>query len=304
MSAVDWLLKRTYWPVCRLYVRHLGGEPADAFLRGLCSLQFKRVHGFWPNFVQPTRFSEKLWHRMLHDRATRLTLVSDKFRVREYVANRVGEKYLIPLLWHGRNVEGIPYDTLPVKFVIKANHGCGYNIIVTNKHSLNRRETAATLTRWLNENFCQDKYLGIAWGYKDITPEILIEEFLEQDGKPPIDYKFYCFGGRVEVCSLHFDRFTGHRTVTVGRSFETLDFGSDSLPSDSEWLRPSNYQEMVSVAENLADGFDFVRVDLYSIGERVFFGEITPYPAGVSSFHALDLKKVDLLFGDRWQMVG
>ena len=124
MNLTSGLFKVLHWPICRAYARHfVGDKPADALFRSLCSLQFWRVHRYWPNFVEPRSFSEKLWSRMLHERDPMFTLISDKLRVRDYVANKVGPDYLIPLLWTGENAEQIPFGQLPSKFVIKTNHG-------------------------------------------------------------------------------------------------------------------------------------------------------------------------------------
>ena len=141
---------------------------------------------------------------MLHERDPLFTLISDKFRVRDYVASKVGSDCLIPLLWQGDNPEDIPYDELPMKFVIKANHGCGYVIIVNDKMKLDQANVRRQLNKWLSTNFGQDTYLGIAWGYKNVKPTIIIESFIEENGKAPVDYKISCFSGRARIYNLAF----------------------------------------------------------------------------------------------------
>ena len=158
------LFRLLLWPVCRAYARHLGDRPADARYRFLCSLQFWKVYRFRPDLVQPRLFSEKLWSRMLHGRDPLFTQICDKLRVREYVKKKAGEECLIPLLWSGEEPGDIPFDELPSQFVIKANHGCGYNIIVTDKAQLDREGARRLLKKWLHENFCLDKYLGSRMG--------------------------------------------------------------------------------------------------------------------------------------------
>ena len=133
---------------------------------------------------------------MLFDRNPRLTMLSDKWRVRDYVAGRVGNEYLIPLLWNGDKPEQIPFNDLPLKFVIKTNHGCGYNLMVTDKTQLDLTKTRRQLRKWLRENFCQDKFLGMEWGYRNIRPTIIVESLLDDQGKTPLDYKFFCYSGR------------------------------------------------------------------------------------------------------------
>ena len=296
------LFKLLLWPACRAYARHLGDRPADARYRFLCSLQFWRVYRFWPDLVKPRLFSEKLWSRMLHVRDPIFTLICDKLSAREYVAKKVGRECLIPLLWSGEEPGDIPFDDLPSQFVMKANHGSGYNIIVTDKTRLNQASAKRKLKKWLGENFGLDKYLGAAWGYKNIKPCVTIESFIGDEDKPPADYKFYCFSGRVEVLTLHFGRFERHETKAFDRNFNPLDLSRGFRQYEGKYHQPQNYDAMVNLAESMAEDFDFIRVDLYSSGNNVFFGELTPYPAGVSSFHGLDMTILDPILGEKWKM--
>jgi hypothetical protein len=300
MRIISILSKLILWPICRIYARHIIGDgQADAIYRLLCSIQFVKVHRFWPNFVYPRRFTEKLWRRMLYDRNPKLTIISDKLGVREYVRNKVGNEYLIPLLWYGENVEGIPYDELPSKYVIKTNHGCGYNIFINNATTLDRVMVKRQINKWLGENFCQDKYIGSEWGYKNISPAIIVEPFIEENGKAPVDYKFYCFYGRVEFLTLHFDRHIEHKTRSFNRKFEPHEFRYDFEPWTGEYQRPSNYDDMVKVAESLAEEFDFIRVDLYCMKNKIYFSELTPYPGGVAT-KFLPVRQ-DYIIGDIWK---
>lgn len=302
MSIVSGICKRLYWPICRAYAKHiLGDKPADALFRSLCTFQFWAVNRYWPNFKQPRSFAEKLWSRMLHERDPVLTLISDKLRVRDYVASKVGSEYLIPMLWSGERPEQIPFDELPSKFVIKANHGCGYNIIVKDKTQLNQTATRRQLKKWLGENFCEDKYLGIGWGYKHIIPSLMIESFLEENGEPPTDYKFWCFSGLVECITVHFDRLVNQSVAVFDKHFEPspFNFGPEVPPYSRKIERPLNLDTMIQVAESLASGFGFMRVDLYNLNaNRIFFGELTPYTGGVSmSYHPTEM---DYLLGEKW----
>jgi hypothetical protein len=279
----------------------LGDKPAGAKFRYLCGLQFWNVYRFWPDFLTPKTFSEKLWNRMLFDRNPILTLISDKLKVRDYVAQKVGSECLIPLLWYGDNPEEIPFDELPSKFVIKTNHGCGYNIIVKDKVKLDKKKTKLELKKWLTENYCEDKFIGISWGYKNINPCIIIESFIGQDEKPPVDFKFYCFSGKVEIVTLHIDRFGEYKTRAFNRNFEPLRFRESFKQWDGEFGRPLSFEKMVKLAELLAADFDFIRVDLYHIDGMVYFGELTPYPGGVSSLRGFDVLELNHVFGEKWK---
>jgi len=299
MNPINGISKVLYRPICRAYARHLGDMPADALLRFLCSPQFWMVNRFWPNFLQPHRFSEKVWSLQLHSRDSKLTMISDKFWVRDYVAEKVGGEYLVPLLWNGDKPEEIPFDELPLKFVIKMNHGCGYNIIVKDKNQLDREKAKQQLKKWISTNFGNDTFLGIAWGYRNIKPHIAIESFLEENENVPVDYKFWCFSGRVECISLHFDRFESHATLGFNRNFEPGGLQFDLPLYTGEFKRPSNYKEMVRVAETLAEGFDFMRVDLYNVGGMIYFSELTPYPGGVTT--KFEPESMDYLLGEKWK---
>ncbi|OGL43431.1 MAG: hypothetical protein A2W05_00365 [Candidatus Schekmanbacteria bacterium RBG_16_38_10] len=300
MGLMSVLYDLLYMRSCRAYARHfVRDKPADSILRLLCSVQFLKVHNFWPNFVHPSRFSEKVWSRMLHNRDTQLTLLNDKLLVRDYVAAKVGKDYLIPLLWTGANVEYIPFEELPSKFVIKATHGCAYNILVHDKREIKPQNIRLQLTKWLNENYCQDFCLGIEWGYKNIKPLIIIEDFIGENDQAPVDYKFYCFSGHVEFVTLHFDRFIEHKTRTFDRNFNPHEFSYHFGQWNGECQKPTHFDEMLYLAESLSEGFDFMRVDLYSVKEKIYFSELTPYPGGVST-KFLPVRQ-DYFLGEKWQ---
>ena len=299
LTTVLW--KLLYWPICRAYARHIvGDKPADSVMLLLCSLYFCKLHGYWPYIKRPRSFQEKLWCRMLFDRNPLWTMLSDRLRVRDYVAGKVGVQHLVPLLWSGSNPEDIPFNELPMRFVIKTNHGCGYNIIVKDKTQLDTTKAIRQLKKWLGENFCQDTYLGIPWGYKNIKPMILVESFLGNNGSVPEDYKFFCFSGRAEYCKVDFDRFEDHTELFFDRDLKPIDFyGKGIKHYQGKFELPDNYQDMVRVAESLAWGIDFIRVDLYSVGGKIYFGESTCYHGG--GMIRIHPRKYDFLFGEKWK---
>lgn len=236
---------------------------------------------------------------MLFDRDPILTLVSDKLAVREYVAECVGEDFLVPLLWEGEDPDEIPIEELPSKFVIKTNHGAGYYIVVTEKSDLNWLETKNVLSSWLRENYCEDKYLGIEWGYKNIHRRLIVETSLVIDGKLPVDYKFFCFSGRVEFVYVHYDRIQGQKVKVVNREFEDLDWDIECGDERRILSRPKYFEKMIEIAEKLSPGFGFIRVDLYCVNDHVFFGELTPYPGGVGI--QMLPEDEDLVYGEKWR---
>lgn len=300
MERVNWLLRRLFWPICRLYAGHRGDKPADPLLMFLCSVPFTGTHHYWPDFAHPESFNEKTWHRMLLNRDPHLTMLSDKWRVREYIAERVGAKYLVPLLWHGDNPDDIPFNELPHRFVIKCNHGCGYNIIVQNSARLNVSIVKRQLNAWLNENFCLDRYLGVAWAYKNIQPHLIIEEFIGEDDKPPIDYKFFCYSGHAEFIQISYDRLGNASEKIVDRNFNPIRVWNGVELNTGNLVRPLCSEEMVELADLLSGKIDFIRVDMYAHNNQVYIGELTCYHAGgLSPFLP---KRYDTIFGEKWEI--
>ncbi len=296
---INGIIKRVFWPLCRLYARLLGDNPADIIYKKLCSLVFYQIHHYWPDFNIPKTFSEKIFCRMLFDRRSILTTLSDKFLVRNYVRKKIGEEYLIPLLWTGINPEEIPFASLPDKFVIKTNHDSGTIFIAKNKYMINQLELKRMLNYRLRNNFCLNSDIGIEWAYKNIPPRILIEQYIEEDGKPPVDYKFYCFSGSAKYLLIIYDRFGYHREKHFTIDFLPLDFWNGIDQYHGPFNIPINYDEMIKIAEKLSADFDFVRVDLYNIKGKIYFGELSFYPAGgLAPFVPRDW---DYIFGEKWK---
>jgi hypothetical protein len=300
MSIISSFSRNLYAPLCRIYARHSmpNDEPADRQLCFLFAVQFYLVHHYWPTFTKPRSFSEKICSRMLFDRNPLLTLVSDKLSVRDYVAQKAGSQYLIPLIWQGNNPNVIPFNKLPIHYAIKTNHGCGYNILVKDKSHASQTEIILTISRWLKENYCTDKGYGLEWAYKNISPSILIETFLDDNGSMPLDYKFYCYAGRVEIILMVFGRYHNLTTKHFTRNLEPIDLSKGRTQHGGHVNPPINFELMLEVAERLATGFDFIRVDLYNLNGRIYFGELTCYPAtGLSRFKP---RKYDYIFGEKW----
>jgi hypothetical protein len=298
MTPYSVLAKLLYWPICRAYARYLEDDPADIVMTRLSTLQFKAIHGFWPDLSLPRSFTEKLWSRMLVDRDPVLTTVSDKLRTREYVRAIAGADLLIPMLWSGTKAVDIPFRDLPNQFVIKATHGCGLNVVVTDKTLMDQPTVVRQLSKWLRVNFCEDTYLGIAWGYKHVPAAIIVESFIDDDGRVPVDYKFYCFSGRVEFLTVHYDRFENHTTRSFNRNFTPHEFRYGFAQQSGDCVPPPHFENMVQLAEALSKGFSFIRVDLYNVRGRIFFGEMTPYPGGVST--PFLPRELDYALGDKW----
>jgi hypothetical protein len=270
--------------------------PEWLYILRKCFLDFHAGHGAYPNILNPRSFSEKIQYRKLFDRRAILVKFADKFAVRDYVGERLGDD-ILPKLYHvTEDPADIPLRTLPDRFVVKPTHGCGWIFIVRDKSKVNPQALSDTCAGWLRENYF---YRAAEWSYKSIRPRLLFEELLDDGtGSIPYDYKFLVFDGRVRIISVDIDRYGDHRRNMYDRDWNKLKFGFQRASSDAAVPPPDRLADMLFYAETLAAGFDFLRVDLYCIGSRVVFGEITTTPAsGLEPFWP---GGTDRKLGDLW----
>lgn len=227
----------------------------------------------------PREFNEKIQWLKVFNKDPRLTRLVDKYAVREYVAETVGEQYLNELLGVYDRVSDVDFDALPDRFVIKGVHGCHFNLIVPDKTKLNRVKARLLMKKWMSKN--QYYRGGLEWAYKNVKPRLIAEAYLEEMGQESVtDYKFFCFGGTPKFVQVDLDRASGHKRCFYDMDWQKLPF-SVKIRSvyEGEVAPLKNFDEMKAVATRLAADFPFVRVDLYNIDGRILFGEMTFYPA-------------------------
>jgi hypothetical protein len=235
----------------------------------------KRHFGVYPSLIRPRTFNEKVLHRMVFDRRPVLIQLQDKYAVRGYVREKIGEHVLPRLYWVTNTPADIPFEALPNQFVVKASHGSEWVCLVPDKTSVKTQELVDKCTYWLSGNYY---WANREWAYKDIEPRIMVEEFISDGSGPaPIDYKFYVFGGRVHMIQVDTGRFVDHRRDLYTGSWDRLEVTTAYEPIGGV-PRPPHLDEMITCAEKLGEGLDFLRVDLYDAG-KVYFGELTLYPA-------------------------
>jgi hypothetical protein len=248
------------------------------------------------NLTNPQTFSEKLYCRkILSNRAgrSRFTQFVDKYAVREYVAGKIGDKHLVKLLWHGQDPQAIPFDALPREYVIKSNHASGQVIVV--KGEADRPNITDKASMWLQTNYY---WGGREYQYFDIRPRIMIEEYLRShDGHGPLDFRFWCFGGCPEV--IQVDNHAHDINPFFDAQWNLLDLHYRQGAPRPALLRPPNLEEMISIASRLSAPFGFVRVDLYNVDSKIYFGEMTFTPAGSLTIQP---KSWDLRLGMKWNM--
>lgn len=251
------------------------------------------------NTDNPTTLNEKLQWLKFNYRFPLQSIVSDKLLVRDYVKEKIGEEYLIPLLGSWREYDDIDFSLLPEKFVLKCNHDSGGLVVCTNKDKLNHSEAKNKIEKSLKTNFF---YIGREYQYRNIKPMILCEEFISDNGKVPMDYKIYCFNGVPDVilvCRGRFSKNT-HRASYLffdqEWNFQPLNKGDENL-QDIDIPKPENLDKMIEVAKRLSKDFWFARIDLYNINGKIYFGEITLSP---NSGFDPDIKyETDLIFGQK-----
>jgi|SRR5690606_129529 len=226
----------------------------------------------------PREFNQKIQWLKVFYRKPILNQLVDKYAVRQYVGETIGEGYLNELIGVYDKPSLIDFGALPEKFVIKAVHGYHFNIIVPNKKALNKKKARYLLNKWMYKN----QYFrgGLEWAYKDVKPRFIVERYLEEMGKGNInDYKFFCFNGKPKFLLIMIERDTWDYRCHYDLEWNKLPFNRGKSRSyEGELEKPKNFKLMCELAEKLAGDFPFVRVDMYNIEGRIYFGEMTFYP--------------------------
>lgn len=225
------------------------------------------------NLDNPTTFNEKLQWLKLYDRKPEYTQMVDKYAVREFVENRIGHKYLIPLIGVWENVDDIDFTELPNQFVLKCNHDSGGWILCKDKNTLDIKSAKSFLKKRLKRNFFWN---AREWPYKNVKRKIICERFMvDESGTELKDYKFFCFNGRCEAIFIATDRGVDTRFDFFDRDFNHLPFTNGHPNADKPILKPNNLKEMIRIAQELSIGIPQVRVDLYNVKGQIYFGEMT-----------------------------
>ena len=245
----------------------------------------------WPHFNHPRDLSEIWIRRVLDGKINELYELADKYAVRHYVESRGLGQILTPQLGVYISPDEIDFNKLPNRFALKANFGAGMNIICMDKSTLDIDDCKQKMQQWLQPRL----YSHSERHYNLIEKRIICEEFIDDGtGGFPIDYKFMCIHGKV-ACILGVNgREEGHGSyLPYSTDWKPLrDYYRGDSTAQKVLPRPENLQEMIAVAEKLAEGIDLVRVDLYSNGSRIWFGEMTLTPAGCI-FHRWTQKALD-----------
>ncbi|MDZ7793210.1 MAG: ATP-grasp fold amidoligase family protein [Spirochaetia bacterium] len=259
------------------------------------SLSFFSVTGYLPKIKKPRSLNEHVLWMKQNLKTDLMVQCADKIAVRDYVSQTVGKEYLVKQYYSGTRPEEIDFDELPDRAVIKPNHVSG-KVLFYQRGTSNISEIKTLCDSWLGISaYGQNKG---EWAYSGIEPAIIIEEDLSsEDGKPPIDYKFFVSNGRVLFTQLDIGRFYAHRRMLLDSEWKSIDVVYEYPRPDSYTVeKPACAEEMLEVAKKLAEPFPLCRVDLYEYKGRPRFGEITFYPA--SGKAAFVPKEYDFIFGE------
>ncbi|GAE95212.1 glycosyltransferase [Gracilibacillus boraciitolerans JCM 21714] len=231
--------------------------------------------GEFPNLKNPKSFNEKLQFLKLYHRDPLMTQCADKYEVRKYISEKIGDHVLNELYGVYDSVEEIDFGSLPKEFVMKVTHGSGQNLICKDKSEIDWNKEKENLKKYMKKNHY---YFNGEWPYKDIKPRIIVEKFLTDKGTVPMDYKLFCINGYVEFIVVDEDRFGEHKQTLYDKGWNKLGVKMTYENSKNNIEKPKSFDDMLDVAEKLSKPFPFARIDFYEVKEKLVFGEITFYP--------------------------
>ncbi|MFQ6791638.1 MAG: ATP-grasp fold amidoligase family protein [Thomasclavelia sp.] len=232
------------------------------------------------NLKNPKTFNEKLQWLKIYDRKNEYTKMVDKYEARFFIANKIGKEYLIPLLGVWDSADDIDFNSLPDQFVLKTTHDSGGVRICKNKNEFDFNEAKLFLNKRLKSNFF---YFGREWPYKNVKPRIIAEKYLKESNSDNLkDYKIYCFNGVPKYCQVISDRYT-HETI----DFYDMEWNHQNFVGLTKNVhnakythtKPVNLDLMINFSKILSKNIPFIRVDFFEVNKKLYFGELTFYPA-------------------------
>lgn len=255
---------------------------------------YEKKIGEKPNLDNPKKLTEKLQWLKLNYRNPIIPICSDKYEAKGYIKELdIPGLNIIPNLAVYNSADELDVNKLPDEFIIKATHGSGWNVICRDKSKIDWKNKKKVMNTWLSENL----YIyGREWNYKEQTPRLIVEPLM--DTKPLVDYKFICCNGKCKAMQVNHDIGDKHYVDYYDGEwnlFPDMNCGV-ALNSGKPVEKPEQFEEMKEIAEKLAKPFPFVRVDLYNIKGKIYFGEMTFFPG--SGFWKITPEKYDKMFGD------
>lgn len=272
-----------------------GMLPEYAYGDMVSAIHYETV-GIYPDLANPKTFNEKMMVSMIALPQEMKTVLTDKFKVRFWVAEKIGKEYLIPLIGHWESVNDVMWKALPSKYALKLNHGCGLNIISDGRNEVNIGLAQRKLKSWVK---CNHGYITYERHYVPIKPHIICEQYVENIDNDVYDYKVFCFHGEPKYIMVLSQRKKGLKMVFLDLNWNVVPFVYSFPRADSIPPKPKKLGELLELTRVLCKDFDHVRVDWYILNDgTIKFGEMTFTSAGG---HAKwDPCEWDLILGEMW----
>lgn len=272
IGLLKWMSDKTYLEI--LYYLHFGTK-----------LDFNKL----------TTYNEKLQLLKINDKYSNYSNIVDKYEVRKYISEKIGEEYLIPLLWHGNKFSDVPFDTLPNKFVIKCTHDSGGVVVCNDKENFQYLSAKKLINRSLKRNLYWAAREKV---YKNVEPRIIVEKNISINHEYPKDYKFYVFNGEIDCVMVCMGRETGKTLFSYyDLNWNKLHYLKKELETSDEVEKPLNFEKMVEIVRILSKDFLTARIDLYNVDGKIYFGEITFFNQG--GFDLDISKETDVYWGNK-----
>lgn len=254
-------------------------------------MKFKRL----PDLKSPKLFTEKIQWVKLNDNLPIKTILADKILVRNWVADKIGKKYLKKVFGIYNSFEEIDFSILPREYVIKANHGCNMQLLVIEGGKFDYEKTKNIFNNYLKTNYAYT--CGFELQYKNIKPLLFTEEYIKNTNEL-FEYLFFCFNGKPEYVLFSSNkRTTDIHSTMFDMSWNNLHFNYGGTLHKNDVPKPENFEKMIEIATILSEGFKFVRVDLHNINGEIYFGEMTFTPS--SGYMKFSPNKYDHILGEQ-----
>lgn len=275
-------------------------EMSNDELRVYLTQTYENIIGHKLDWNQLETYTEKMqWDKLYNDDPMKAKL-ADKYAVRSWVSEKIGDEYLIPILGKWKRFEDIDFAELPNEFVLKTNHGSGTNIIVKNKDNFDFKSARKKFKDWMDTDYGYD--VGLELHYSKIMRLIIAEKYMETEYGELQDYKFLCFGGKPYYCWVDMGRYSEHTRNVYNLEWEIQPWNQEKYSIYKNPIpKPKNFEKMIEIAEILCEGFHHVRVDLYNVNGQIYFGEMT-----FTNGRGLDCivpEKYDKMLGDLWNII-
>ena len=306
--------KITFMSLIKNFLRPFWNSPLIWKLRGvffeLCEIltdyrlekkRFIENMGYMLNLKNPTSFSEHLVWKKIYDRNPILPILANKFEIRGYIKKILGEEkakeILVPLLYATANPETIPFDKLEGEYIIKSNHNSGPHFIVEKNKAPNKEGIIKSLKKQIKYDYGILKH---EWAYRKIKNKMVVVEKLlrDEEGNLPKDYKLHMIFGKCAFIQVDFDRFIDHSRTLYDKDWNYIP-ATLKFKQGREEPRPTNLDKMLALAQKLSESFDYIRIDLYSIRDKVYLGEMTHYPG--SGMEKITPESYDFEWGKYWK---